>query len=266
MDNLSQNHDRLEEVASSSDVSPRFQQIVDEFRQQIADGTLAEHASLPSERRVAELYQISRMTARRALDALETEGLVYSEDRRGRFVSPGRVSYDVSNMVSFVADADTRGVNLDIEVVRAQREDADASLAAHLELDTGAPVFAYTRVFRDSGHPVFIETEYVNAHRCPGFLEHDLRQSTTRLLENRYDLSARKGDIVIRMRAADAEETQLLRLAKNHSGIELKQIIRDKAGRAFCFGRQFWRGESAEFSARALVGGVDEALGGVGDE
>jgi GntR family transcriptional regulator len=123
MDNLSQNHDRLEEVASSSDVSPRFQQIVDEFRQQIADGTLAEHASLPSERRVAELYQISRMTARRALDALETEGLVYSEDRRGRFVSPGRVSYDVSNMVSFVADADTRGVNLDIEVVRAQRED-----------------------------------------------------------------------------------------------------------------------------------------------
>ena len=233
--------------------TPRFQQVVQDFKSQIADGSLAEHAALPSERRIAEDYELSRMTARRALDALEVEGLVYSEDRRGRFVSPKRVTYDVSNMVSFVAEADSRGLALEIEVIRATKTTADAGLAERLGVASGAAVYAYTRLFRNNGHAIFVETEYVNARRCPGFLEHDLHQSTTRLLKSRYDLSASAGDIAILMRAATAEETKLLGLARSSAGIELTQIIRDAAGRAFCFGRQFWRGEAARFSARAIV-------------
>lgn len=158
-------------------------------------------------------------------------------------------------MVSFVAEADSRGLALEIEVIRAVKTQADATLAAHLGLEPGAEVFAYTRLFRNNGHPIFVETEYVNARRCPGFLENDLNQSTTRLLETRYDLSAHTGDIAILMRAASAEETALLGLARSSAGIELTQVIRDRSGRAFCFGRQFWRGEAARFSARAIVGG-----------
>ncbi len=255
MDAAIQDHELKGGGRQVSSDTPRFQQVVQDFKSQIADGSLAEHAALPSERRIAENYDISRMTARRALDALEAEGLVYSEDRRGRFVSPRRVSYDVSNMVSFVAEADSRGLALEIEVVRAFKSQADAMLAEQLGVEPGAEVYAYTRLFRNNGHAIFVETEYVNARRCPGFLEHDLHQSTTRLLEARYDLSASAGDIAILMRAATVEETGLLGLARNSAGIELTQIIRDASGRAFCFGRQFWRGEAARFSARAIVGG-----------
>ncbi|MCE8536553.1 GntR family transcriptional regulator [Ruegeria pomeroyi] len=235
--------------------TPRFQQIVQDIKRQIVDGSLPEHAALPSERRIAEETGISRMTARRALDALEAEGLVYSADRRGRFVSPKRVSYDVSNMVSFVADAESRGTALGIEVIRAQEGQADAALAARLGLKPGAAIYEYTRLFRQDGHAIFVETEYVDAARCPDFLSHDLHQSTTRLLDSHYDLVAHTGDIMIRMRGAHPEETQLLGLAQSQSGIELTQVIRDASGRPFCFGRQFWRGELAEFSARAIVGG-----------
>lgn len=253
MDAAVQNHETHGSGRRVTTDTPRFQQVVQDFKSQIANGTLAQHAALPSERRIADEYDISRMTARRALDALEAEGLVYSEDRRGRFVSPKRVSYDVSNMVSFVAEADSRGLALEIEVVRAMKSQADAMLAEQLGVVPGAEVYAYTRLFRNNGHAIFVETEFVNARRCPGFLEHDLHQSTTRLLEESYDLSASAGDIAILMRAATAEETNLLGLAKNSAGIELTQIIRDSSGRAFCFGRQFWRGEAARFSARAIV-------------
>ena len=255
MDNALQDQPETPPAGQQVPGTPRFQQIVQDLKRRIAAGSLPEHAPLPSERRIAEDNGISRMTARRALDALEAEGIVYSEDRRGRFVSPRRVSYDVSNMVSFVADADGRGLALEIEVIRAQKQAAGQDLASRLDLAPEASVFAYTRLFRNDGHPIFMETEYVNADRCPGFLDHDLHQSTTRLLEARYDLSARQGDIVIRMCAADAEETRLLGLAKSHVGMELTQIIRDAAGTPFCFGRQFWRGDAAEFSARAIVGG-----------
>jgi len=237
------------------DETPRFQKIVEDFKALIANGGLEEHAALPSERSIAKDYDVSRMTSRRALDALEAEGLVYSEDRRGRFVSPSRIAYDLSKMVSFVAEADTRGLALEIEVVQAIKSQADTAIAGRLGIPAGADIYAYTRLFRNEGHPIFVETEYVSARRCPGFLENDLHQSTTCLLEARYDLRARTGDIAILVRAATAEEVRLLSLPRNSSGIELTQIICDESGRAFCFGRQFWRGEAARFSARAILGG-----------
>lgn len=237
--------------------APRFQQIADRIRARIAAGHLAEHAALPSERGIAEQHKVSRMTARRALEALESEGLVYSEDRRGRFVSPRRLTYNVSDMVSFVADAQARGMDLEIEVIHAREAEADARLAKSLALRPGEAVYEYTRLFRSNGHAIFLETEYVIARRFPGFLAQDLRQSTTQMLERHYATTARTGDIVIRMRGMNAGEARLLGLTTSHAGIELEQVIRDDSAAPYCFARQLWRGELAEFSARTFVTAQD---------
>jgi GntR family transcriptional regulator len=234
---------------------PRFLQIADEIRDQIANGALKEHDILPSERSLSEEHNVSRMTGRRALEALETEGLVYSADRRGRFVSPKRLNYNISNMVSFVSNAQTNNVGLNIELVDAAETTAGNRLAALLELEDDSAIIAYTRLFHTGAHPIFIETEYLLTERFPDFLEHDLRQSTTKILEEKYGISAATGDIVIRMRGVHADEAQLLNIAASHTVIELEQVIRDGDGVPFCFGRQVWRGEMAEFSAHAIVTG-----------
>ncbi len=234
---------------------PRFVQIADEIRGQIATGALKEHDILPSERSLSEQYDVSRMTGRRALEALETEGLVYSADRRGRFVSPQRLKYNVSNMVSFVSTAQADDVDLKIEVVETVETVADGKLAALFEQPVGSPIIAYTRLFHSGGHPIFIETEYLVADRFPGFLHYDLRQSTTQILESSFATTASTGDIVIRMRGVKTDEAQLLSISNTHTVIELEQVIRDEAGVPFCFGHQVWRGEMAEFSAHAIVAG-----------
>lgn len=241
--------------SGSSGTSPRFRQIVENLRREIVDGTLPAHAALPSERVIAEQQGVSRMTARRSLELMEAEGLAYSEQRKGRFVSPRRLQYNISNMVSFVADAQSAGTDLEIEVVSRGKTRADKSLAAALAVAVGEELLEYTRLFRIEGHATFIETEYVVAKRFPDLFAHDLRQSTTGLLEQHYRTSARSGDIVIRMRTLQEDEAGLLGLASHHAAIELEQVIRDEAGEAFCFGRQVWRGELAEFSARAVVNG-----------
>ncbi len=193
------------------------------------------------------------MTARRALEAIEAEGLAYSEDRRGRFVSPKRVRYDISKRVSFAAEAHRLGTDLVIEVVQAKPIPASDTLSGLLDVSVGERLFEYTRLFTMNGHPTLLETEYVIARRCPDLLEQDLRQSTTQLLEDHYGLSARVGDVVIRMRAIAPEEAALLGVTTHQAGIELEQVIRDAANQPFCFGRQIWRGELAEFSAKAVV-------------
>lgn len=232
---------------------PRFQQIAALLRSRIRRGEMAAHDGLPSERAIADSHDVSRMTARRALEALEAEGLIYSEDRRGRFVSPRRLRYDVSRMVSFLAEAGGGADELEIDVLDKGQTGAGPRAVECLGLEPGEPLFSYTRVFRSQGHAVFMETEHVVAARFPGFLEYDLHQSTTRLLERRYNARACRGDITIRMRGATGRESETLGLPSNSAIIELEQVILDETGHAFCLGQQVWRGELAEFAVRAEV-------------
>ncbi len=87
----------------------------------------------------------------------------------------------------------------------------------------------------------------------PGFLEFDLQQSTMVLFDQHYNISGRTGEIVIRMRSFQDHEAKLLGLASYNAGIELEQITYDQDGRPFCFDRQIWRGELAEFAVQAVV-------------
>ncbi len=240
-------------LPQTSAPSPRFRQIVEHLKREIISGRLPVHSALPSERVVAQLHGVSRMTARRALSAIEIEGLAYSEGRKGRFVSPRRLKYDISNLVSFAADAQSKGTDLEIELISQATIPADQKTAAALGVAVGEALHEYTRLFRSAGHATFIESEYVIARRFPDLLTHDLGQSSTLLLEQQYGAIAHTGDIVIRMRALHTDEARLLGLTTIQSGIELEQVIRDEAGKPFCFGRQIWRGELAEFSAKAIV-------------
>lgn len=236
---------------NTSSETPLFEQIVEHIKARI-ESEFSAHDALPSERSVAEHYAVSRMTARRALEAIEAEGLAYSEGRRGRFVSPRRLQYNISK-VSFAAEAASTGLALDIELVELTTVGADQQLAKTFQIEAGEKLHKYTRLFRNNGHTTFLETEYVIADRFPDFLNQNLLQSTTKLLENAYNTSAQSNDIVIRMRALLPAEAKLLGLKSLQTGIELEQTIYDDSGLPFCYGRQIWRGEMAEFSARATV-------------
>jgi GntR family transcriptional regulator len=68
---------------------PITRRITSDLRRQIQEGTLVPGALLPSEPELARAYDVSRQTARTALQALEREGLVVVRPRRGRIVRSG---------------------------------------------------------------------------------------------------------------------------------------------------------------------------------
>src|SRR5215467_12941716 len=65
---------------------PITHRITADLRTQIQEGSLGPGALLPSEPELARDYNVSRQTARSALQALEREGLVIVRPRRGRVV------------------------------------------------------------------------------------------------------------------------------------------------------------------------------------
>lgn len=62
--------------------------------EQIGHGLLPAGGKLPAERKLSELFATTRITLREALIQLESQGLIYREERRGWFVSPERLAYN----------------------------------------------------------------------------------------------------------------------------------------------------------------------------
>lgn len=233
--------------------TPVFRQIAEALKARIASGEIPPHGALPSERAVAQSDNVSRMTARRALEAVEAEGLAYSKGRQGRFVSPGRITYDVASMADFVTGAAERGLSIDVALLSSHLITACSAQAQTLCIDPKTPLLENTRLFRHEGHAVFLETESVVLER---FDQHMLQSKTLSADDNqpiRYSPLGATADITIRMRAFTDAQAALLDTNPNHMGIEQEQIVRTRAGVPFCLCHQIWRGELAEFSARALL-------------
>ena len=87
--------------------SPLYSWVASLLRDEIEAGRLDPHGSVPSERILSERYQVSRMTARHALETLMLEGYVYRSPRRGTFVAEPRLRFSVGSFTRVMSDADS---------------------------------------------------------------------------------------------------------------------------------------------------------------
>jgi DNA-binding GntR family transcriptional regulator len=153
----------------------------DDLRRQIQNGSLGPGALLPSEPELAREYNVSRQTARSALQALEQEGLVIVRPRRGRVVrSNQRLRWHLSEFerpdhtVLTTSDAwetDIEGqghdpTRQDLEVERITPPD---SIAARLHLDPRTDTVVVRRHVRYiDGKPAIISDDFFDERIVEG--------------------------------------------------------------------------------------------------
>lgn len=77
---------------------PLYQVILDEYREKITTGELAVNDRLPSESELAELFNVSRITSKRALEELEREGYIVRLKGSGSYVSEDWNKSGISGM------------------------------------------------------------------------------------------------------------------------------------------------------------------------
>lgn len=89
-------------VINAASMTPIYEQIVDRIRALIKTGDLRAGDALPSVRALARQCAISALTAKKAYDVLEQEGLVVTVQGKGTFVakvSPNIVAEELNRQV-----------------------------------------------------------------------------------------------------------------------------------------------------------------------
>ena len=133
--------------------SPRYVQVYTALKDWIHQGAYAPGGRLPSEPELCELFAVSRITVRAAVEMLEKQGLVERKQGRGTFVAEGVDSApsrgDFSELVRRLRQLDARSAMQD---VRIEHVAADDALARDLHLPVGADVLqaSFVRVRDDA--------------------------------------------------------------------------------------------------------------------
>ncbi|ANN65111.1 GntR family transcriptional regulator [Bordetella bronchialis] len=128
---------------------PLYHQVYLLLRQQLLDGTYAPDAPLPGENALAQDYGVSRLTVRRALDALAAEGLVSRRQGRGTFAQPPSqlsAPQQGATVDALMAHLARMGMSTQVRLLELAVEPATPAVAARLEVEPGSPVHRSLRV------------------------------------------------------------------------------------------------------------------------
>ena len=92
----------------SNDNSPLYMQVARKLILDVREGRYQVDQALPSERLLSEQLDVSRVTARKAIDQLVEQGLVVRRRGSGNYVAP-RIEQPLSNLSSFSEQLQQRG-------------------------------------------------------------------------------------------------------------------------------------------------------------
>lgn len=160
--------------------TPLYTQIQDRIFEQIRGGELSPGERVSSETELAEQFNVSRMTARKALDGLVSRGLLFRQQGKGTFVAQNVVSYNLSTMLSFSGTMRSLGYAVTTQVLNQAILPASPEVAERLHVSPGGSVVLIRRLRLVDGHPAAIHTVFLNHAIFAPLLQVDL--STVSLL------------------------------------------------------------------------------------
>src|SRR5271169_1684017 len=168
---------------------PLYHQLKERLVQKIGSGVWAPETRLPSERELCDLFGISRITVRQALDQLVAEGRLVRSHGRGTFVALTPVRKHLLPLEGFSEDMTARGLKPGARVVRFEPVPAPGPVARELQIAPGQQVIVLKRLRLADGSPMAVETVHAPERLFPGLVDQNLEdRSFYELLQRRYGI------------------------------------------------------------------------------
>lgn len=148
--------------------APLYDLIEQNLRDLILDGQLNVGESVPSEWELADLYGVSRLTVRNALDNLTRQGWLLRRHGVGTFVAHPKITEISPSKLSFTEQMRATGRQPGSRLISIHVIAVDAEVASLLHLDMGDPAVEIVRVRLADREPILLETCLLSQKRFPG--------------------------------------------------------------------------------------------------
>ncbi|RHW17226.1 GntR family transcriptional regulator [Sphingomonas gilva] len=231
---------------AKEDPTPLYLQLQRVLRDAIAERHVEAKGAIPTERELANDFDVSRITVRKAVDGLVGEGLLTRRRGAGTFVTDTRVEKIFSKLSSFSEDMISRGRRPSSSWVSRAGGAVTPEEALSLGLSPGSLVYRFQRIRYADDVSMALEYSTIPGYCLPSVdvVEHSL-----------YDALERHGHRPVRalqrLRAVafSAEQAEQLGIEAGQPGlfIERRGFLAD--GRAAEFTQSYYRGDAYDVVA-----------------
>lgn len=203
---------------------PLYHQVYTALRDRIFDGTYGADERLPSETELIDLFGVSRITVRRALDELSARGLVLREQGRRTQVAPYRPGASLRASVEGLIENNLRmAEQTTIEVLEFDYVAADKEVAEALQIGQGDIVQWAVRVRSLEATPFSYIVTYLPEQIGRTFRRQDLSSTPFLVLLERCGVPVVRAEQTITAVSADRSVAKALQI---EPGTALLQAMR----------------------------------------
>ena len=177
---------------------PKYYTIMENIIKQIENEELVPGQNIPAERELIEMYKVSRITVRKAIDELVSKGYLYKIQGKGTYVKKSNIKQGLVKLTSCTEDIAKTGMKATIKQLDKEIIKANKKIANHLEINEGDKVLKIVRVFLGDGNPINITTSYMKYENIKGVEDYDLSQNSLyKILETEFDITIIKANRTI---------------------------------------------------------------------
>jgi GntR family transcriptional regulator len=230
---------------------PIYYQLKEIIKEDIDVGKYKSGDKIPSENELCSILNISRNTAKQAIDDLVSEGILYRIQGKGTFVAEKKVFKGLTDAFSFSSEFKSNGSKLETKVIFAEKISESKETLKYLKLKESTELFRIQRLRVIDKTPVALQTSYIPKFFCPGLLKYNLSQNSLfDILKENFNITFSYFVENLACVRADRYEADLLKVKKGAPLFLLTRKTFNKNDEIIEVARSFMPGARSEFYFR----------------
>ncbi|MDO5714645.1 MAG: GntR family transcriptional regulator [Tissierellia bacterium] len=227
---------------------PLYQMIYNDLLKKIKDNYYPIGSVIPTEFELAEKYQVSRPTVRRAIGLLADSGYVQRKKREGTKVINRKIPQSFTHVIqSYNQEMEQKGLIPKTNVLGFSIENASTEVADALDIEVAAKVYKLIRLRFTNDAPIVIVTTYLPEKLLPGLNKYDFRkESLYDTLEN-YNIFIEHIKRTLNVTGADQLTSALLDIGEGDPIFRFHSIGYARNGLAVEYSISMYRGDLNSF-------------------
>jgi GntR family transcriptional regulator len=223
---------------------PLYMQIHDLVLQHIRDGEYLPGDQVPSELEISARHQVSRMTARKALDLLVSKGFLYRSQGKGTYVAENTVAFNLSTMLSFSRTLQAQGYEVETQLLRKEIIPGAADVLKKLQLQPENHIIVIQRLRRVQGQPATIHTSFLEQRTYEPIMQIDLtKESLLDVIQRISRTAIAYTQDSVQADVATTEEANWLEISPNSPVLRVEGVAYAENGQPTRLTKAVYRGD-----------------------
>lgn len=210
-------------------IKPLYQQLMDVIIENIKNGTYKAGDKLPTETELEAIYNVSRITVRRAVKELCDKNILVKKQGKGTFVLDSSLRIRLNEIGGFHEAVEERNQTAFSELLSLEKKKASDEFSEYLNIPDTSDIIEVKRVMGHDDTVIFIDTCYLPCDRYPDIQKYLTGNfSVYKILKTIYHIKMVNSEKVIKVRKAKKDEAAYLHCEEGDPVFDIFKIVYDE--------------------------------------